>query len=337
MDAARLVAEITACLSLRFGPGIAAWCSAVPALANEVAGRWGLTLGDRYAFGASSVIVYCSQAEGGGAVLKLSPDPPFLTDQAAMLGLFAPSGKVPAVLAVDAAAGAVLLESIEPGTAADELPHPPSAQAWGDLIRALHHAAAAPPGFPRDLRGRCDEFFARIGRRLAEPPIGRRVRPADLDRAARRYGLLLATAPSQVLLHGDLHLGNVLDGGPSRGLVAIDPGPVSGIRVLTPWTMPWTVPGVMASATGAPPWPPPPDWIPAGCMPGAARSPPSSRSTGSVIPATSRPSPNCSPSHGNPGNTAKLSATSFAAPAITYRALRKSSTRRVSSAVASGS
>ena len=223
MDDGRLVAEITACLSLRFGPGVAAWCSAVPALAGEVAGRWGLTLGDRYAFGASSVIVYCSQAEGGGAVLKLSPDPPFLADQAAMLGLFAPSGKVPAVLAVDAAAGAVLLESIEPGTAADELPHPPSAQAWGDLIRALHHAAAAPPGFPRDLRGRCDEFFARIGRRLAEPPIGRRVRPADLDRAARRYGLLLATAPSQVLLHGDLHLGNVLDGGPSRGLVAIDP------------------------------------------------------------------------------------------------------------------
>nr|WP_246620637.1 aminoglycoside phosphotransferase family protein [Streptomyces corallincola] len=26
-----------------------------------------------------------------------------------------------------------------------------------------------------------------------------------------------------VLLHGDLHLGNVLDGGPSRGPVAIDP------------------------------------------------------------------------------------------------------------------
>lgn len=26
-----------------------------------------------------------------------------------------------------------------------------------------------------------------------------------------------------MLLHGDLHLGNVLDGGPARGLVAIDP------------------------------------------------------------------------------------------------------------------
>jgi streptomycin 6-kinase len=218
-----LVEEITACLSLRFGSAVAAWCSAVPALADEVAGRWGLTVGDRYAYGASSVVLYCSQAGGARVVLKLSPDPPFLTDQAAMLGLFAPSGKVPDVLAVDAAAGAVLLESIEPGTATDELPHRPSAQAWGDLIRALHRAAAPPAGFPRDLRGRCDEFFARIGRRVAEPPIGERVRPADLDRAARRYGLLLDSAPAQVLLHGDLHLGNVLDGGPSRGLVAIDP------------------------------------------------------------------------------------------------------------------
>lgn len=228
MDDACLVAEITDCLSLRFGSGVAAWCSAVPGLANEVAGRWGLTLGDRYAYGASSVVLYCSQAGGGRAVLKLSPDPPFLADQAAMLGLFAPSGKVPDVLAVDPAAGAVLLEAIEPGMAADELPYPPSAQAWGDLIRALHHVAPAPPGFPRDLRGRCDEFFARIGRRLAEPPIGQRVRPADLDRAAHRYGLLLDSAPSRVLLHGDLHLGNVLDGGSARGLVAIDPRACTG-------------------------------------------------------------------------------------------------------------
>jgi streptomycin 6-kinase len=161
-------------------------------------------------------------------VLKLSPDPAFLTDQAAMLGLFAASGKVPAVLGVDAAAGAVLLESIEPGTAADELPHLPSAQAWGDLIRALHHATPAPPGFPRDLRGRCDESFARIGRRLAEPAIGQLVRPADMDRGAHRYDVLLNSVPSQVLLHGDLHLGNVLDGGPARGLVAIDPRACTG-------------------------------------------------------------------------------------------------------------
>jgi len=223
VDDARMVREITACLSLRFGPQVAAWCSRVPALADELAAQWELRLGETYAYGASSVVLHCSQPGGAGAVLKLSPDPPFLADQAAMLRLFAPSGKVPTVLAADAAAGAVLLEAIEPGTGADELPEHPSPQTWGSLIVALHRAAAPPAGFPRDLRGRCDEFFARIGRRLAEPAIGQQVRPADLDRGTSRYGLLLATAPSQVLLHGDLHLGNVLDGGPARGLVAIDP------------------------------------------------------------------------------------------------------------------
>lgn len=218
-----MVSEITAVLSRRFGPQVARWCSGVPALADEIATRWGLELGERYAYGASSVVLHCVQSEGTNAVLKLSPDPPFLADQAAMLSLFAPSGKIPAVLAVDETAGAVLLESVEPGLGADELPHPPSPQAWGGLIRALHGATAPPPGFPRDLRGRCDESFARIGRRLAEPPISRQVSAADLDRGASRYAVLLATAPSQVLLHGDLHLGNVLDGGPVRGLVAIDP------------------------------------------------------------------------------------------------------------------
>lgn len=229
-----MVSEITDCLSLRFGPQVAAWCSDVPALADEMAGRWDLRFGGGYAYGASSVVLQCRRladgdsggpdgAGGARAVLKLSPDPPFLTDQAAMLRLFEPSGKVPAVLAVDADAGAVLLESIEPGTGADELPDPPSAQAWGELILALHGSTEPPPGFPRDLRGRCDESFARIGRRLAEPSIGAQIRPTDLSRGAGRYDRLIATAPSQVLLHGDLHLGNVLDGGPDRGLVAIDP------------------------------------------------------------------------------------------------------------------
>ena len=222
VNTARLVEEITGRLSLRFGPGIAAWCTAVPALAQEMAARWDLKLDEAYPDGASSVALRCSRADGTRAVLKLSPDPPFLADQADMLRRFAPGGRVPAVLAVDAAAGAVLLESIEPGTGADELAQPPPPQEWGQLVRALH-CAAAPPHFPRDLRGRCDEFFARIGRRLAEPHIGQRVRPADLERGADRYGQLLATAPSRVLLHGDLHLGNVLDGGPARGLVAIDP------------------------------------------------------------------------------------------------------------------
>jgi streptomycin 6-kinase len=78
VDDACLAAEITGGLSLRFGSGVAAWCSAVPAVADEIAGRWGLTLGDGYAYGASSVVLYRNQAGGGRAALKLSSDPAFL-------------------------------------------------------------------------------------------------------------------------------------------------------------------------------------------------------------------------------------------------------------------
>jgi streptomycin 6-kinase len=227
VNEADLITSMTKRLSLRFGPAVAGWCAAVPALAGDLAGRWGLVVGEAYPDGASSVALRARQRDGTPAVLKLSPDPPFLAGQAEALRLFAPGGRVPAVLAGDAGAGAVLLEAVEPGTGADELPDPPTAQDWGALIRELH-CAAAPPGYPRDLRGRCDEFFARIGRRLAEPAIAARLRAADLDRGAGRYGALLATAPAPVLLHGDLHLGNVLDGGPARGLVAIDPRACTG-------------------------------------------------------------------------------------------------------------
>ncbi len=221
--------SVTARLSLRFGPSVATWCAALPELAAEVAARWGLDLGEVYSDGASSVAWRCVLADGGLAALKLSPDPLILADQVEMLRLLEASGRVPAVLAFDAASGAVLMGRIEPGTCADELPYAPSARVWGELVKALH-SVTPPQRYPRDLRGRCDESFARVGARAAEPHISPHIRPADLDRGADRYRHLLATATTRVLLHGDLHLGNVLDGGPQRGLVAIDPKACIGDR-----------------------------------------------------------------------------------------------------------
>lgn len=219
---ANLVEAVTARLSLRFGPAVATWCAALPGLAAEVAACWGVVLGEVYPDGGSSVAWRCVLSDGAPAALKFSPDSLFLVDQAEMLRLLEPSGRVPAVLGVDAASGAVLMQRIEPGTCADELPLVPSPREWGELVTALH-CTAPPPGYPRDLRGRCDESFARVGARQAQPHISPHIRPADLDRGADRYRHLLATVPVQALLHGDLHLGNVLDGGPQRGLVAIDP------------------------------------------------------------------------------------------------------------------
>ena len=72
----------------------------------------------------------CTRSDGSPAVLKLSPDLPVVSEQVAMLTAFGTSGRVPAVLAADVQAGAVLLELIEPGTRADELAPQPSAREW---------------------------------------------------------------------------------------------------------------------------------------------------------------------------------------------------------------
>jgi len=71
-------------------------------------------------------------------------------------------------------------------------------------------------------------FFTRIGRRASDPQIARVVGPADVERGLSRCQALVASQTTRVLLHGDLHLGNVLDGGGSGGLVAIDPRACAG-------------------------------------------------------------------------------------------------------------
>jgi streptomycin 6-kinase len=56
-------------------------------------------------------------------------------------------------------------------------------------------------------------------------------RAVPVERLRRGHKLargLVADAHVPVLLHGDLHPGNILDGGAARGLVAIDPRPCVG-------------------------------------------------------------------------------------------------------------
>jgi streptomycin 6-kinase len=214
--------EAGARLANRFGPGVAGWLAEVPALAARLASRWGAVPGELFASGASSVVMRCRWRDGTPAVLKLSPDRALVSEQVAMLRVFASSGRVPAVLSADAEAGAMVLAEVLPGTEAADLPPESLPRRWGELLAALH-AVPPPTHWPRDLRGRCDEAFTRIGRRLTEPAVGARIGRQTWQRAIRRCAALLDTQTGIVLLHGDLHLGNVLDGGPTRGLVAIDP------------------------------------------------------------------------------------------------------------------
>jgi streptomycin 6-kinase len=219
--------EITQRLARRFGPGIAGWCAGLPDLVRATTQDWALEPGEPFPAGNSSVAIRCTRSGGSPAVLKLSPDFSVVAEQVETLRLFAAGGRVPAVLAANVGTGAVLLELIEPGTTAGELRPPPAARDWASLLSALH-MVPVPPGYPRDLRAQCEGFFDRIGRRVAEHQIGRWVSAADVARGASRCEALLATESTRVLLHGDLHLANVLDGGvrdggAGRRLVAIDP------------------------------------------------------------------------------------------------------------------
>jgi streptomycin 6-kinase len=126
-------------LTRRFGPGVADWCAGIPALVDVLAERWALVPGRLFPAGNSSVVIRCTRSGGSAAVLKLSPDLPVVAEQAETLRLFGASGRVPAILAADLTAGAVLLELIEPGTQASELQPSPSAQDWAALL------AATPP------------------------------------------------------------------------------------------------------------------------------------------------------------------------------------------------
>ncbi|MFD9700791.1 aminoglycoside phosphotransferase family protein [Lentzea sp. NPDC059081] len=208
---------MTARLALRFGPGVARWCEGVPARVAELERRWGFELLEELEPGAVSVVFRCRWVDGTPAVLKLSPGEKLLGAQAGALGLFAASGRVPAVFAADG--DALVLEEVLPGTLAEDLPLAGLPERWAGLLAALHAVPERPVGV---LRGRCEEFLGRIGRRLDEPAIGARVSPADWARTVERCEKLLDSQGRTVLLHGDLHLGNVLDGG-ARGLVAIDP------------------------------------------------------------------------------------------------------------------
>lgn len=211
-----------AALSDRFGQERAlSFSRSLPGLVDELTTRWGLQVESLYPSGATSVVIAVRTDGGAPAALKVSPDADFLTEQSRMLRHLAPTGRAPVVLKEDERAGAVLLERILPGDTLDSTrATPPSPVEWAALLRALHTTDAG--GITGTLAARCEEMFERIGARQALPAVREHVPDELWDRAVATCRDLLRSGTEQVVIHGDLHLGNVLDGG-ERGLVVIDP------------------------------------------------------------------------------------------------------------------
>jgi streptomycin 6-kinase len=187
-----------------------AWWDSLPQRIAALAERWDLELGEPIPRGNTSLLNRCRRA-GEGAVLKLTPEIELAAEEARALRAWGPSGCVPAVWAYED--DALLLEAIEPGTPIRDGPRRDTEELRA-LLDGLH--AAPSDGFP-SLAERVEFIYAHWMPRI------RGVSTADRERALE----LAATYDGPpALLHGDLHLGNVLDG--TGGLVAIDPRACAG-------------------------------------------------------------------------------------------------------------
>ena len=167
--------------------------------------------------------VYWS-VSGEAVVLKLSPDRSLIVAEAATLDVWRASGRVPELFEFNDDSGALLMEALRPGTALTSGMKKSRLSEVVGLVRVLHAGAdeAVLAGFP-PLIERVEFIFEFWGKRLRKPEVAA-VIPQDLPERSLATARELATRPGlRVLLHGDLHLRNVLDGGFDRGLVAIDP------------------------------------------------------------------------------------------------------------------
>jgi streptomycin 6-kinase len=213
-------------LGRRFGSSVEGWLDRLPPVLRDLADRWELTLDSVIQRGTVSVVLRCRTSDGARVVLKVSPDRARITEEArALAGWSTPA--VPAVLAVDPGAGAVLLEAIEPGAPLDESAEYPRLSSLGLLVAALHHAGPAPS--VRPLTDRITRLFDSGRANYERRPDLRSLVPPEPYERGHRLAMRLAADPGPaVVLHGDLTPANVLDGGPGRGLVAIDPAPCLG-------------------------------------------------------------------------------------------------------------
>jgi len=218
-------------LRARFGARVEPWWERLPEALADLTARWELRLGEPVGRGNTSLVVRCRRGDGRAAVLKLTPDAVLGGAEARALRSWGPSGRVPEVWGYDPAASALLLEAIPGETPLSERPGEVGLGNVAELIGALHRAGApvVAEGVV-SLADRTEFVFDHWVERYGRNPAVTGVVPGERLRRGHELARALAAAPmgAPVLLHGDLHPGNVLDGGAARGLVAIDPRPCVG-------------------------------------------------------------------------------------------------------------
>lgn len=195
------------------------WEHGLPERVRHLSESWELTVNGNLVGGAWSVLLGCRTASGADAVLKLCADDARVAAERAALTAWAGG---PAVRVLAHARGALLLERLRPGSRVEEL----SVEDLGGLLCELDRPAVGVRGL-RDYRVHAVERSVSRVRLLADT--------AGVPEAHQRVSEIASRVLTgcrrrpQVVCHGDLHSGNVLDGG--RATV-IDPYGIAAPREL---------------------------------------------------------------------------------------------------------
>jgi streptomycin 6-kinase len=219
--------ELRRRLARRFGSEVESWLDALPPVLTDLGERWQIEFDSLIPRGSTSVVIRCRTANDRPAVLKVCLERRRVLDEAAALRSWR-TVHVPAVLAVDEKVGALLIEAIEPGTPLADSAAYPDLESVAALLRSLQ-AAGTPDSVDPPVAERITHLFESSSKLYEWKPDLVRLIPPELYERGRGLALRLAAEPSaRVLLHGDLTPVNILDGGVTRGLVAIDPAPCVG-------------------------------------------------------------------------------------------------------------
>jgi streptomycin 6-kinase len=196
-----------------------AWLAAVPGILARLCADWSLTPEEPVRYGYLSLVVPVRRADER-LVLRVSRLPDTVAREALALTAWRGRGAV-RLLAARPESGALLLERLHGDRSLHGLPITEAVAVVADLLRRL--SIPAPAGLPRLARRarRWPAVWRHQWHRLGRP-VPRRLLDAACDACAQ-----VGSDAGTLLVHDDLHYGNVLAGDREPWL-AIDPLPVVG-------------------------------------------------------------------------------------------------------------
>lgn len=216
--------EFTQWTRARIGPEAEPWLRELPGLIEELTQRWELSnLGTPLAGGYLGYTVPAVRAGTQAVVLKVSYPDGWFAEEATALGAWNGEG---AVLLIDHdPRGAHLLERAVPGTSL--LGEPDEEAALEAAAGVLEVLWVPDPGGITTVAAETLAWAASMGRRHDE--LDRPFERVLIHEATTAIRELVPTQKEKVLLHGDLHMGNILAAA-RRPWLAVDPKPLVGER-----------------------------------------------------------------------------------------------------------